>query len=90
MSKIVKARFYIAEVTCQAYGANTTPYGKVVLRASTSGDNKQWAASTPVGEFTMTIHSEAMTVFNAALGKDVEITITVPDDEPTEARPTFE
>ena len=85
MSKQIAARFYIAEVTRQAYGANTTPYGKVVLRASTQGDNKAWASATPVGEFTMNVHSEALLVFNDHIGQDVDILMTIVDPEVPQA-----
>lgn len=84
----VRAKFYIGEVTRQCYGSGQTPYGKVVLMASTRGDNKQWASATPSGRFEMTIHSDAMTLFNAAIGKDVDILITIPDDD--DPAPAFE
>ena len=82
MSKQIAARFYIAKVAREAYGTGTTPYGSVTLRASTRGDkNKAWAAATPSGEFTMQVHSEAMTVFNDHIGQDVDILMTIVDPE---------
>jgi len=76
---MVKARFYVAEVTQQAYGgyAPPAPAGRVKLQASTKGEeNKEWASATPAGSFEMTIKSgPAFQFFLDRIGQDVSITI---------------
>lgn len=81
----VEARFYVAEITRRAYGgqwAEPAPYGDVVLRPSTKGEqNKDWASATPVGEFKMTVNGPAFPWFDKRLGKDIRILM---DDVPEE------
>lgn len=76
----IAARFYVAEVTRQAYGTGKTDtaVGRVVMRAVSRGgeDNKQWSSATPSGEFSMTVtNPDALAAFNDLLGEDVAITI---------------
>lgn len=80
----VKARFYIAEVGKKAYGGGAG-YGSVTMQAvtrKTGDDNVDWAHATPSGQFTMTVHAEALAWFDARIGKDVVILI---DDFPADA-----
>lgn len=74
----VQARFYVAEITQQAYGgyAPPAPAGKVVLQPSTKGEeNKEWASATPSGRIEMTIRSgPAFEFFQERIGKDIAIT----------------
>lgn len=79
----VQARFYIAEVGKKAYGGGGG-YGSVTMQAVTrkTGDNVDWAHATPSGQFTMTVHADALAWFDARIGKDVSITIQdVVEDE---------
>lgn len=78
----VTARFYVAEITHQAYGgyAPPAPAGKVVLCPSNKPEtNKAWASATPSGRFEMTVIGDALPWFAERLGKDVSITL---DDIP--------
>jgi hypothetical protein len=82
----VQARFYIAEVHQYASmggWAAPAPAGKVVMRPVTRGEaNKDWASSTPSGEFTMTVHGTAFPWFQDRLGKELAITFEDrPDSE---------
>jgi hypothetical protein len=78
----VEARFYVAEVTKQAYGgyAPPAPAGRVKLGPSTRGDeNKKWASATPSGSIEMTVIGSALAWFEERLGKDIRILM---DDAP--------
>lgn len=74
----VSARFYVSEVTRQAYNP---AHLKVTLTAVGRGDkNAQWAEATPSGKIEMTINNEpAASQFAEALGKDVAITFDFVD-----------
>lgn len=80
----VIARFYVAEVTKFANGgyAEPKPVGNVVMRPVTRGEpNRQWASSTPSGEFKMTVIGEAFPFFEENLGKEIEILLRKPDGD---------
>lgn len=69
----VQARFYVAELTRQAYNPK---HLSVKLQAVSRGDqNKDWAEATPSGQVTMTINNDpAAQWFADRLGQDVTIT----------------
>lgn len=78
---MILARFYVAETTRTAYGAQKNPdapTGKVVLQAVSRGaQNAQWSEATPMGRIEMTVNNPAgFAAFEAALGLDCDITIT--------------
>jgi len=72
----IKARFYVRSVTKTA-GFN----GVAVVMLPTmkkSEDNIDWSKYTPSGEFKMNVTDEdAAAEFEAALGKDIAITMEV-------------
>ncbi len=78
----VNARFYVAEVTRYAHGSNRpgyadpAPMGQVVLRPATRGEhNREWASSTPSGEFKMVVNGPALPWFEERLGSEVAINL---------------
>lgn len=80
----VQARFYVAEITKQAYGgwAPPAPAGKVILQPVTRGEaNKDWASATPSGRIEMTIITGALAWFEERLGQEVAITF---EDRPAD------
>jgi hypothetical protein len=87
MSKIVNARFFVAELSKKAYGGPNSESAQrdVVLQAATRGEeNKSWAQYTPSGRITMTINGPAGEWFESMLGRDVAVQFT----EAEEAGPT--
>ncbi|HMM95305.1 hypothetical protein [Phycicoccus sp.] len=77
----VRAKFYVAQSTRYAHGtsrpgyADPAPFGEVILRPVTRGeDNKEWASSTPSGEIKMTVNGPALPWFEQRLGAEVAIT----------------
>lgn len=75
---MIRAKFYVAEVTKFANGgyADPKPMGNVTMRPVTRGeDNREWASATPSGEFKMTVIGDAFPWFDEHLGREVSITI---------------
>lgn len=87
-ARIIRARFYVAQISQFANGvtrpgyADPAPIGDVTLRPVTRGeDNAQWASSTPAGEFKMTVRGTAFPWFQERLGQEVDITLAdVPEE----------
>ena len=78
----VVARFYVSQITKQAYAKGST---QVALQAVSRGEhNKNWAHYTPAGQITMTINNEspAAQAFEDALGKEVGIEFDLDVDQP--------
>lgn len=78
----VRAKFYVAEFTRYATGASRpgyadpAPFGKVVLRPVTRGEeNKEWASATPSGQFEMTVNGPGLPWFEERIGREVNILI---------------
>ncbi len=84
MSRPIHARFWVQKVTKQAASqGNVTRIVELapVIRPTPLDDGKgnvDWAKYTPSGSITLTITADAAgEAFDAALGKDVEITFDI-------------